>query len=319
MGKKQPLNNSELLLETIYQQKLNLLKSVLADFKLLNLKPIIGIELEFYLENQNSNADQQVVQKFISKLKSEFQKENIDILDIEPEQGIGQIEVKTQPYFDLELLCDDIVKIKAIATDIAQIFDCQANFLSQPYQNDCGSSLQVNFSLTDKNNNFLFAKDDHIESRYLLTSIANLLKFTNHIMLICAPQIQDYLRFDLELNRNLHKNKKYTAPINISWGYENRTTLIRIPAVKNINQRRLEFRLAANDADIYLVITFFLLIILDSINDNLEPTLPIYGNAFDEKYQLEILPKNYQIAQDHFFTDNKILEKIKQRLFFVPN
>ncbi|EFK95013.1 Glutamine synthetase (Glutamate--ammonia ligase) [sediment metagenome] len=304
-----------MLLETIYRQKLDLLKSVLADFKSLDLQPKIGIELEFYLEN----ANKQLVSDFILQLKSAIQKENIDILDIEPEQGFGQIEVKTAPYCDLELLCQDIIKIKTAAYRLAQSLNCKVNFSSQPYQYDCGSSLQVNFSLIDSQNNFLFIKNNEVESIHLLNSVANLLKFTNNIMIIFAPEAQDYLRFDLELNKNLHKNKKYTAPVNISWGYENRTALIRIPTVKHSSQRRLEFRLAASNADIYLVITFFLLIVLDAINSNIEPMLPIYGNTFDEKYQLEILPQNYQIAQNYFFTENRVLEKIKQKLSFVSN
>lgn len=307
--------SKNLLLETIYSQKLNLLKSVLADFKMLDLQPKIGVELEFYIDNQGLENDEQLVQKFISQLKLEFQKENIDILDIEPEQGDGQIEVKTLPYSDLELLCQDILKIKTISSELALTINCKANFLSQPYKNDCGSSLQINFSLVDKTNNFLFAKNKESESVYLLNSITNLLKFTKNIMIIFAPTVLDYLRFDLELNKNLHKNKKYTAPVNISWGYENRTALIRIPTVKDSAQRRLEFRLAASDADIYLVITFFLMIILDAINNNVEPMPPIYGNAFDDKYQLEILPKDYQAAQNCFVIENDILKKVKQRLF----
>jgi glutamine synthetase len=309
-----------LLIKTIYQQKFNLLKSVLADFKLLNLQPKIGIELEFYLEKQDqdnkfSAANQHLVQNFISQLKSELQKENINILDVEPEQGFGQIEVKTKPYSDLELLCQHITKIKTIASDLSLNFDCRTNFLSQPYPNDCGSALQINFSLIDLQNNFLFAGNSQQESDYLLRSVANLLKFTKSTMLIFAPTQQDYSRFDLELNRNLHKNSKYTAPVNISWGYENRTTLIRIPKTKDEAQRRLEFRLAASNVDIYLAITFFLLIILDATDNNIKPTLPIYGNAFDEKYQLELLPNNYQTTQDNFLKDNFILAAIKQRLF----
>jgi len=314
MGKRQHLKTKPLLLNVIYQQKLNLLKSVLADFKILNLQPKIGIELEFYLENQGLAADQHTVQKFISQLKSELKKENIDILDIEPEQGVGQVEIKTKPYSNLELLCQHIIKIKTISSDLASKLDYRTNFLSQPYKNDCGSSLQINFSLVDSQNNFLFSGNKELESDYLLKSIANLLKFTNNTMLIFAPEPQDYLRFDLELNRNLHKNKKYTAPVNISWGYENRTTLIRIPKVDDVAQRRLEFRLAASDCDIYLAITFFLLIILDALSSNPESILPIYGNAFDEKYPLELLPNNYQTAQDYFVADNQILKKIKHKL-----
>ena len=42
------------------------------------------------------------------------------------------------------------------------------------------------------------------------------------------------------------------------------------------------------------------MIILDSIDADSDLVLPIYGNAFDEQYQLEILPKDYQSAANYF-------------------
>jgi glutamine synthetase len=308
-----------LLLEIIYKQKINLLRSFLADFQLLNLQPIIGVEIEFYLESKILKVDNSAVHNFISKLKLELLEKNIEILDIEPEQGNGQIEIKTKPYSDLELLCQDIIKIKLITHNLSLSLGYGANFLSQPYQNDCGSSLQINFSLIDLKNNFLFQKNEELESSYLLRSIAGILNFVKSTMIFFAPTQQDYLRFNLELNKNLFRNKKYTAPVNISWGYNNRTALIRIPKTKEISQRRIEFRLAASDADIYLVIASFLLMVLEAINKDIKPILPIYGNAFDDKYKLEILPQIYQDAQNHFFTDSNIVSIIKNKLCFVSN
>ena len=309
MGKQQHITESNQLLALIYQQKINLLKSVLEDFKLLELQPRIGIEIEFYLQYQGLAAHNPLVTKFIFQLKIAIKKNNIDILNIEPEQGLGQIEIKTSPYFNLKQLCQDIIKIKQIISHIAKNLNCHANFLSQPYENDCGSALQINLSLINNNNN-LFTKPN---SLYLFNTISSLLNYTKNIMIIFSPRTEDYLRFNLVTNQNLFKNRKYSAPVNISWGYENRTTLIRIPSSKN--QRRLEFRLAASNADIYLSITFFLLTILDGINngDN-KPILPIYGNAFDEQYKLEKLPQNYQIAYNYFFKKNKILDMVKTKL-----
>lgn len=308
-----------MLLEIIYKQKINLLRLFLADFQLLNLQPIIGVEIEFYLESQILKVDNLAVHKFISKLKSELLEKNIAILDAESEQGNGQIEIKTKPYFDLELLCQDIIKIKLIVHNLSSSLGYKANFSSQPYKNDCGSSLQINFSLIDLKNNFLFQKNEELESPYLLRSITGILNLTKSTMIFFAPEQQDYLRFDLELNKNLFRNKKYTAPVNISWGYDNRTALIRIPKTKNVSQRRIEFRLAASNADIYLVIACFLLMVLETINKDTKPMLPIYGNAFDEKYKLEILPQNYQDAQNHFLRDNDIIRIIKNKICFVSN
>ena len=318
LGTKTSSSSNQALLTTIYQHKLALLKSVLEKFSQLNLRPKIGIEIEFYLQNSQSGLaiNNHLLLEFISKLKSAIQQNNIAILGIEPEQGLGQVEIKTNPYFDLELLCEDVVAIKEITINLAKSLNCQANFSSQPNQNDCGSSLQINFSLVDYHHNYLFAKEakEKLESGYLLGSISSLLEFTHNIMIIFAPNTEDYLRFDKDINLNLFKNKKYCAPINISWGYNNRTALIRIPFSKNNDERRLEFRLGASDADVYLAVVFFLLVILEGIFNNKKPISPIYGNAFDEQYKLIILPQNYQIAEDCFFTENIILETIKKML-----
>ena len=48
-----------------------------------------------------------------------------------------------------------INKIKKIITNLASNLNISANFSSQPYQFDCGSALQINFSLVDDNNDFL--------------------------------------------------------------------------------------------------------------------------------------------------------------------
>ena len=294
------------LFDIININKQALLEAVLEKFKEKNLQPKIGIELEFYLQHQAFPANLKQTSEFISSLKSELSHHNINLLAIEPEQGFGQVEIKTAPYLDIQQLCCDVNKIKEITSNLKS--DLQANFASQPYQKDCGSSLQINFSLI-KSGEYLFVKDGLEESKYISQSIGATLKFTKNMMFVFAPEPADYLRFDLEINRGLHKIGKYTAPVNIGWGYNNRTALIRIPATKKPEERRLEFRLASSSADIYLTNLFFLLAILEGIKK--EEVLPeeIYGNAFDEKYDLETLP-NYEQAQDYFLNNNPLLGEI---------
>lgn len=306
MGEKQLVKNVswkcqlEMILERIYHHKRFLLKSVLENFQSQNLQPKIGVELEFYIQHHSLPANAELTKQFIDHLKSEISKHNINLLDIEPEQGIGQIEIKTLPYLDIIKLCDDISQIKKITQSLSQ--DFQINFSSQPYENDCGSALQINFSLMNENN-FLFAKTHGQESKYLLHSIAAALKFTHNMMIIFAPKPEDYLRFGLELNRNLHKQKKYTAPVNIGWGYNNRSALIRVPATQTISERRLEFRLGSSSADIYLTSTFFLLAILQGIKKEDKLPSEIYGNSFDDQYDLKPLP-SYEEAKSHFLNND---------------
>ncbi|MFT5702791.1 MAG: glutamine synthetase [Rickettsiales bacterium] len=294
------------LLTKIRLHKKIILESILAEFSSRNLQPKIGIELEFYLEKESSPTSQKDISEFISRLKLEIPKHNIDIQNIEPEQGIGQIEIKTSPYLDIKKLCSDINKIKEITNNIDENF--QVNFSSQPRINDCGNSLQINFSLIS-NGKFLFTKDEREESKYLLNSIFSSLRFTKNMMLVFAQETEDYLRLDLELNRNLHQQKKYTAPVNISWGYNNRTTLVRIPESQKDSDRRLEFRLASSSADTHLIIIFFLLAVLEGLENEALSIPAIYGNSFDDQYNLEKLP-SYSEAKDYFVKNNPLIDKI---------
>ena len=321
MGKKQYIKSSNQIefascLAAISDHKNFLLSSIISDFNLLGLEPIVGIELEFYLQNKTdlSGCSSKIINSFISCIKSEFLKQNIINFDAKPEQGNGQIEIKTSPYQDLFLLCDNIILVKKLIKNIADDFALVANFASQPYLSDCGSSLQINLSLIDKRGNFLFAKKDNQESALLLKCINQILSQTKQMLAVFAMQEDDYLRFDLEINKNLHKNKKYTAPVNISWGYENRTTLIRIPTSKYESERRLEFRLAASDSDIYLSIIFFLMMIINNINQATKAITPIYGNSFDNQYSCESLPKSLEKAVEFFIKNNQILENLIKKI-----
>ena len=69
------------------------------------------------------------------------------------------------------------------------------------------------------------------------------------------------------------------APTSIAWGYENRTTAIRIPA-GNPGSRRIEHRVAGGDVNPYLMLAAILGAALMGIEDGIEPPAPVSGNAY---------------------------------------
>ncbi len=69
------------------------------------------------------------------------------------------------------------------------------------------------------------------------------------------------------------------APTAISWGYENRTAAIRIPA-GNPGARRIEHRVAGGDVNPYLMLAAILGAALTGIEDEIEPPPPVTGNAY---------------------------------------
>jgi glutamine synthetase len=280
MGEKQYITNPK-------SQKIRNLKNIISDFSAVNFIPKIGIELEFYLLNQDNSPLQNPNQlnQFIEELSAESLAQNINLLKIEKEQGVSQIEAKTVPYSDILSLCSDIFLFKKITKKLAKRFSLKANFEAQIFKDDCGSALQINLSLADEKNNYLFAKNESAESLIMLHSIGGILASISDLIIFCAPKKKDYLRSDQKFNQELFKKGKFTAPVNICWGYNNRTALVRIPSNKDF-ERRIEFRLASANADIYLIILSLLKAVKYGIENKINPPEALYGNAFDERYNI---------------------------------
>lgn len=303
----------ELYLNFLYKNKVSLLREALFSFtSATSLIPKIGLELEFYLTKKDGSRleNQAIVDDFILDLL-ELTKSQTLIYKIEKEQGAGQIEIKTSYHFDLLKVCEEIEGVKILSQKLAFEKNLIASFASQPFLDDCGSSLQFNISLHDKDDENLFIKKDQV----FLNTIAALLNFTDSILVLLVPNSEDYLRFDEKINLQLYKKGKYTAPVNLSYGADNRTCAIRVPAEKTSKQthcidygKRVEYRIPAANSDSYVAIFAILKAMLNGIKKNLIPTElgfdQIHGNAFDGQYNLKSFAKTYEEALEKFLKEN---------------
>ncbi len=265
----------------------------------------VGIELEFYLLYPDFSpvTDAQLTDDFASALfnSSNAIKSSL-IYKIEREQGVGQLEIKLLPHHNLPLLCQQIEEIKIIASNLAKSMNLIASFAAQVFDDDCGSAMQFNISWHDSSNKNLFDNDEKL----LIDVIGSLLETINESLILMAPEQQDFLRFDNEFNKNLYKKGRYTAPTNISFGFNNRSAAIRIPAIGN---RRIEYRLAAANADTYLSLAAILIELTDQKNSLEIEKYQIYGNAFDAQYNLPSFIKNYDEALLYFNSSDNLIRK----------
>ncbi len=297
------LEEDQLQLEAFRKNKISLLqKNSDHFFSTTSLITKIGVELEFYLTNQDRSRllDQLILADFIAELSRNIPVDSL-IYKIEKEQGVGQIEVKTIFDSDLLKVCDEIKKIKSAAKNLALQKNLIASFAAQEFPDDCGSALQFNISLHDARGKNLFESDEKI----LQKVASGLLQMTNSMMIFLAPNEDDYARFSGEINRNLFKQGKFTAPVNLSFGADNRTCAIRIPVTPKNSEnnfgKRLEYRIAAADADPFLAMSAILLAMIFGI-ENGEPQLSqLHGNAFDEQYGVQNFCKNLEEAREKFF------------------
>jgi glutamine synthetase len=99
------------------------------------------------------------------------------------------------------------------------------------------------------------------------------------------------------------------APTSVAWGYENRTTAIRIPAGKP-SSRRIEHRVAGGDVNPYLMLAGILGAALMGIEEGQEPAKPVTGNAY--ALDLPQIPTTWGEAIDAF-ENSMVLERFLPR------
>ncbi len=265
----------------------------------------IGCELEFFLLQKNHEPiyDPEFLQELIAELKDILTSNFSLIYQLEKEQGVSQIELKTNFTSDLKKLCNELESAKTFISHFAKEKNLIESFAAQPFQNDCGNALQFNISL-HKNEQNIF----DLNKEFLNEVSFGLLNKTNEMLIILAPNKDDYLRFLTETNLNLFKNGKFTAPINLSFGFDNRTCAIRIPNSKN--NTRLEYRVASAGANPFLAISAILLAISDGMNcNNRDDFKQIHGNAFDQQYNLKKLCDDFDQAEELFLKKDNLFQK----------
>lgn len=298
----------------IKNNKIKILKTLLDLFNNeFNLKPKVGIELEFYLykKKKDRKLNEIQTQRILDNIYKESKKANINILELDNEKGAGQFEVRTETYENLQTLSRDIVKLKKIIKSRAKRYGFFADFKAQPFIDDCGSSLQVNISLVNENKENLFERilvdNEKIESDKLLNSVNGLCELMNVLLPFFVRDESCYERYNLDLNKFLHQAGKYPAPTFVSWGVNNRTTAIRIPNAifKTVEQyeaegdrnRRIEHRVPSSNADIYMTLIGVLSGIYYGLKNKSEGDFKTYSNVFETKKGFEKISCNRDLEK----------------------
>ncbi len=277
------------------------LKSVLktASNKEFNFK--FGIELEFCLFSDDNSplifSQPQLlsllaldsVDQLLQDISHLTEQLDIQTESILSESGIGQIEVVFAPSDDLCHLADCILILRHSLTAYALSKGVSVSFQAKPKKHLAGNGLHCHISIENFESENLFAKDDGI----FKSAIGSILSLLESATLILAPFSNSYERFQ----ENSH------APINIGWGFDNRTVAVRIPKA-SFSAKRLELRVAGADSNPYLLFAVLVSAILDGIDEMVVPPLPVSGNGYAS--DLKKLPCDLKTAISKFEKSQKI-------------
>lgn len=288
------------------------LASVVARYAARGLRPVVAVELEFFLIDDSGRKLQvppsprsgkrrqageilslralDQFDSFFTELYDACEEMDIPADTAISEAGLGQFEINLMHQEDALRAADDAWLFKMLVKGLARRHGFAASFMAKPYEDYAGSGMHMHFSVLDANGRNVFDDGTERGSDTLLHAINGCLDAMPGSTLIFAPHDNSYAR----MVPGAH------APTGISWAYENRTAAIRVPSGAPA-ARRIEHRVAGGDVNPYLVVAAVLGAALNGIEDGRMPPEPITGNAYG--MELPQIPSTWPDAIDLFETD----------------
>ncbi|WP_235898618.1 glutamine synthetase family protein [Parahaliea maris] len=211
------------------------------------------------------------------------------------ESAPSQYEINLYHSNDALIAADQAIMLQRAIKGVAREHDLRATFMAKPFGDLAGNGMHVHCSLVDREGNNVFDDGTGAGTPLLREAIAGCMASMADVMLLLAPNLNSYRRFQ----RGSH------APMAPCWGYENRTVSLRVPA-DSPAATRIEHRVAGADAHPHLVLAAILAGILYGIENHLEAPEPLEGNAYEQLPPS--LPRHWPEALERFAASDIIRE-----------
>jgi glutamine synthetase len=296
-----------------YADPRNALEKIVGRFAEFNMTPVGAVEVEFFLMDREAafagvprapkaltnGSRPQHYQAYHLQDLDDFAPFFQDLYAYADIQGLpaktliseyapGQMEIVLRHRADVLKACDEGIMLKRLIKAAADKHGLVATFMAKPYSEWTGSGMHIHISLGDEDGKNLFAAADPTENQLLLNALGGLKASMAESMLIFAPNANSYRRF----RRNSY------APVSASWGINNRTVSLRIPAGAP-ETCHIEHRPAGADANPYLVMAAILAGMHHGISEKLDPGAPVTGNGYEKR--AKYIPGNWFEAIDAFW------------------
>jgi len=288
----------------------NVLKRVLSYYDREGWQPVVAPELELYLTEPHTDPNLPVRPKsgrtrrknvrrqvyslsvldeygpVIEDIQKFAKAQGFDIDAIVQEDGSGQIEINLK-HGDAVALADQVFCFKRTIHEAALKHDCFATFMAKPMQGEPGSAMHIHQSIVDtKTGRNIFSREDGQPSDLFYGFIAGQQQHLPSVFCLIAPYVNSYRRFVAGLS----------APINLEWGEDNRTTGLRIP-LSPPQARRVENRIIGMDCNPYLALAACLASGFIGMKERLKPRDTMVGEAYKSELTM---PRSLDMALEMF-------------------
>ncbi|HLW00330.1 MAG TPA: glutamine synthetase family protein [Ktedonobacterales bacterium] len=216
-----------------------------------------------------SSADDQLLGRIARMMRDH----NVEIEGYNREHGPGMYEMNIH-YANALGAADKTMLFKTGVKEICYQMGVAATFMAKWNDQEDGSSGHSHMSLWDTNGerNLFWEQDAEAHMSPLMRQfLAGVLDKMPEFMALYAPVINSYKRYV----------EGTWAPLNTTWGMDNRTCSVRV--INNGKRSiRIENRVPGADANFYLVFSAILASGLYGIERKLELPARLSGNAYDQ-------------------------------------
>jgi glutamine synthetase len=290
-----------------------ILKKVMAEADKMGFTFNTGPELEFFMFPRTEDGDIEFESKgngyYFSLAMDEsyeIRREIVAALEtfgvtVEAshyEVGEKQHEIDFK-YADAVTSADSAITLKQVVKNVANLYRYHATFMPKPMFGMNGSGMHTHMSLADKatgKNKFYDKKDPYGLSETAYYFMGGLLKHVREISALIAPTVNSYKRL----------TPGYEAPCYVCWARQNRSALIRVPAVRAGAEAatRVELRCPDPSANPYLAFAAMLKAGLQGIKDKTKVMKPVEEDVFEyaaadlKKHSIGQMPASLKEAID---------------------
>ncbi len=235
-------------------------------------------------------------ERFVAQLVPALEALEVELSAIHTEAGPGLLELNIAAREGLRA-ADDAVFVKLAVKEVAASMGLQASFLAKTQAGQEGSSGHVHLSCWAERKN-AFAGEGPGGGELpepFGAAIAGVLDHLPAASLMLNPTINSYKRLV----------PGWFAPVNVSWGLENRSCAVRAVRGDQSQRWRLECRRPGADANPYLALAALVGSAADGIRRRATPPPPVQGDA-SERQDLPPLPGSLESALQAFDADGDL-------------
>jgi glutamine synthetase len=283
------------------------LRRVLAGLAELGYESVAAVEYELRLWDGDSKplssglsysmSELGGFNAFVRALAPALEALGVELSAVHTEAGPGLLELNLGARPALRA-ADDAALTKMAVKDLAATMGLRASFLAKTVPGEEGSSGHVHLSCWSDGANAFRASDGKGMPAVFQSAIAGVLEHLPAASLLLNPTINSYKRLV----------PGWFAPVNASWGVENRSCAVRAIVRKDHPELcRLECRRPGADANPYLAIAAVAASAADGIKRKLTPPAAVEGDAY-ARGELPELPGSLESAI-HAFESDQVLRQ----------